>query len=431
MAQTEILITGRETLREAVLFFSILFAMKNSTFKIVPSFFGQAKYKHMLMLLLFVPATILAQLLPSDSLVVAAERPGAYLPLLYGKKVAVVANQTSTVHNMHLVDYLLSKKVEVQKVFSPEHGFRGTASAGEAVANNKDVKTGLPIVSLYGSNKKPTLEQLKGLDVVVFDIQDVGARFYTYISTLSYVMEACADAGVEVIILDRPNPNGYYVDGPVLEKEHSSFVGLHQVPIVHGLTVGEYATMVLGEGWLKSTKKPKLTVVPVYGYTHNTKYSLPVPPSPNLKNDTAIILYPSICLFEGTNVSVGRGTNKPFQVIGAPYFKDATLTFVPKDMEGAKNPKLEGVVCKGYDLSLFAVYYLQGDSQLYLSWLVQAYEIAPQKKEFFTPFFTLLAGTEKLQKQIESGMSAEEIRATWQPDLNKFKKMRAKYLLYP
>jgi uncharacterized protein YbbC (DUF1343 family) len=431
MAQTEILITGRETLRAAVLFFRIRFAMKNSNFNLVSFFLRNAKYRHLMMLVLLIPTGLFAQLKHADSLVVAAERPGAYLPLLYGKKVAVVANQTSMVQHTHLVDFLLENKVAVQKVFAPEHGFRGTASAGETVDNETDAKTGLPLVSLYGSNKKPTAAQLKGIELVVFDIQDVGARFYTYISTLTYVMEACANAGVAVVVLDRPNPNGHYVDGPVLEKKHSSFIGLHPVPVVHGLTIGEYAKMVVGEGWIKTTAPLKLTVVPVFGYDHNTLYSLPIPPSPNLPNDTAIVLYPSLCLFEGTSVSVGRGTNKPFQVIGAPYFTEYSMEFTPTDRTGAINPKYEGVPCKGHNLSLFAILYLRGDEQLYLNWLIQAYQLAPDKDNFFTSFFTLLAGTEKLQQQIQAGNTVEEIRASWQADLQQFKKMRKRYLLYP
>ncbi len=404
--------------------------MKNSNFKVTPCFLRLAKYRHLAVLLLWIPAALSAQLKEPDSLVVAAERPGAYLPLLYGKKVGLVANQTSLVHEQHLVDYLLENGVQLKRVFAPEHGFRGMASAGEHITNGTDVKTGLPLISLYGKNKKPSAAQLDGLDIVVFDIQDVGARFYTYISTLSLVMDACAEAGVEVMVLDRPNPHGYYVDGPVLEPRHSSFVGMHPIPIVHGLTVGEYAKMVQGEGWLKSTKPLTLRVVPIHGYTHRTLYRLPVPPSPNLPNDTAIILYPSLCLFEGTNVSVGRGTNKPFQVIGAPYFTESSISFTPEDKTGAKNPKYEGKACKGHDLSLFAVFYLRGDESLYLNWLVQAYEIAPEKDAFFTSFFTLLAGTKKLQEQIEAGMTAAEIKAGWQPELTEYKQMRKKYLLY-
>ncbi len=430
MAQTEILMTGREIFREAVLLFRILFAMKNATFNVRQYFLEVPKYRHYTLLVLLFCTTVSAQLKVSDSLVVAAERPGAYLPLLYGKSVALVANQTSMVKNQHLADYLLQNNVALKKVFAPEHGFRGTASAGEKVADGKDAKTGLPVVSLYGNNKKPTQAQLQGLDVVIFDIQDVGARFYTYISTLTYVMEACAEAGIAVIVLDRPNPNGYYVDGPILEPEHKSFVGLHPVPIVHGLTIGEYAKMVNGEGWLTAKATCKLTVVPVYGYNHHTQYVLPVAPSPNLPTEASIVLYPTLCLFEGTSVSVGRGTNKPFEQIGAPYFTEYSVTFTPKSNEGAKNPKYENELCYGHDFTQFALYYMKGNGGLYLNWLVQSYELAPNKDKFFTDFFTTLAGTKTLQQQVEKGLNADEIAATWQKGLEEYQLMRRKYLLY-
>jgi uncharacterized protein YbbC (DUF1343 family) len=390
-----------------------------------------AKYRQMcgLLCLFILPFSIaLAQ---NEGLLVGAERPGAYLPLLYGKKVGVVANQTSLVKQQHLVDYLLENDVNVTQVFAPEHGFRGEASAGEAIKNGRDSKTGLPIISLYGKQKKPSAAHLANLDVLVFDIQDVGARFYTYISTLSYVMEAAAENGKKVVVLDRPNPNGHYVDGPILEPGFESFVGLHPVPIVHGLTVGEYAKMVNGQGWLKNGITCNLEVITCQNYQHNQPYALPVKPSPNLPNFNAVTLYPSLCLFEGTPVSVGRGTDYPFQQIGAPWFTDSNVVFTPSSRPGAKYPPYEGQECYGYRLNQFAEYYLRNAGELYLFWLVEAYKMAPQPEKFFTPFFNKLAGNAKLQAQIKAGLSPEEIRTSWQPGLEAYKKMRRPYLLYP
>lgn len=360
-----------------------------------------------------------------------ADQSGAYLPLLHAKNVGIVANQTSIKGDKHIVDFLVESKVNLKCVFSPEHGFRGKASAGEFINSSVDKKTGLPIVSIYGSNKKPTAKQLAGLDVVIFDIQDVGARFYTYISTMTYLMEACAENNITVMILDRPNPHGYYVDGPVLKKGFESFVGMHQVPIVHGMTVAEYAQMVNGEGWLKNGIKCKLQIVKCKNYDHNTSYVLPVQPSPNLPNMFAIDLYPSICLFEGTSVSLGRGTDFPFQQIGAPYFEKGTTTFTPSPNEGAKNPKHKGQLCNGFILQDFAEYYIHGLGEIYLFWIVEAYKLAPEKDKFFTSYFETLAGTDELRKQIKSGMSPMEIRDSWKDDLNLFKNVRQKYLLYP
>ena len=380
--------------------------------------------------LTFSLSPVFGQLKTSDNIVVGAERAGAYTPLLYGKKVGIVANQTSVVNQQHLIDFLISKNVNVVKIFAPEHGFRGKASAGETIKDGKDVKTGLPVISLYGSNKKPQQSQLTDIDVMIFDIQDVGARFYTYISTLTYVMEACAEAGKTLMVLDRPNPNGYYVDGPILEDGYQSFVGMHKIPIVHGMTIGEYAKMVNGEGWLKGGTSCKLEVVTCTGWDHKTKYSLPIKPSPNLPNDLAIAMYPSLCLFEGTTVSVGRGTEIPFQQIGAPWFTEGTTTFTPADNEGAKNPKYEGQSCKGFDLRDFAGYYIVGYGELYLYWLTEAYDVCPDKENFFTNFFNTLAGTDKLKAQIKAGTSVEEIKKSWQPGLNQFKNIRKQYLLY-
>ena len=366
-----------------------------------------------------------------QELVLGAERPDVYLPLLQGKKVGVIGNQTSVLSsekgNVHLVDTLLKMNVEVVKVFAPEHGFRGTADAGEKVEDGKDPKTGLPIISLYGDNKKPSPEQLEGIDLLIFDIQDVGARFYTYISTLHYVMEAAAENEIPILVLDRPNPNGHYIDGPILEPQHQSFVGMHPVPVVHGMTIGEYAKMINGEQWLKNGMQADLTVIEMENYSHDLKYELPVKPSPNLPNSKAINLYPSLCFFEGTNVNAGRGTNKQFQVFGSPSLPkekyDFSYTPVPND--GSKYPKHLGKTCYGKDLSKSP--FLES---INLDWLINAYNNTSQKEEFFIDFFTKLAGTEKLQQQIEAGMTAEEISASWKEGLEEYSKKRQRYLIY-
>ncbi|MFD3000526.1 exo-beta-N-acetylmuramidase NamZ domain-containing protein [Pontibacter toksunensis] len=355
-----------------------------------------------------------------------AEQLELYLPQLKGKRVGLVVNQTSVVGQTHLVDTLLSRGVDVVTIFAPEHGFRGEADAGAHVKDAKDIRTGLPIISLYGKNKKPSAEQVKDLDVLVFDIQDVGARFYTYISTMHYVMEAAAENNKPVLVLDRPNPNGHYVDGPVLEKEQQSFVGMHPIPIVHGLTVGELAEMINGEKWLEGQRQADLTVVPVANYTHNTAYILPVKPSPNLPNAQAITLYPSICLFEGTNVSVGRGTPAPFQVIGSPNYTDKTFKFVPESTPGATNPPHKGVACYGMDLTDPAK-----AQPFTLAFLQEMYKNSTQKDKFFNNFFEKLAGTSKLREQIKSGKTEAEIRASWEPALSNYKALREQYLLYP
>ena len=381
----------------------------------------------------------------NDKIVIGANRFSEYHKLLKGKKVGVVANQTSMVADIadeeyqtvpqltlymefHLVDHLIKSGISIKKVFAPEHGFRGTADAGEHVKDGVDSKTGVPLISLYGNNKKPSQEQLKGIDVVVFDIQDVGARFYTYISTLHYVMEACAEAGIPVIVLDRPNPNGHYIDGPILEKEHQSFVGMHPIPVVHGMTIGEYAKMINGEGWLKNKIKCKLTVVEIENYTHDTPYALPIKPSPNLPNAQSINLYPSLCFFEGTFINAGRGTEMQFQVFGAPSLPASKYTFeyTPQSNEGAKNPKFKGELCHGKDLRNEPRL-----NKINLEWLIDAYNANGKKKDFFNSFFVKLAGTDKLQKQIEQGLSAEEIRDSWKEGLAGFQKIREKYLFYP
>lgn len=375
-------------------------------------------------------ATEVAEVKP---LRLGAERTEFYLPLLQGKAVGIVANQTSLIGQTHLVDTLLSLGVNVKCAFAPEHGFRGNASAGEKISDSKDPKTGLPIVSLYGSNYKPSPKQLEGLDVVIFDIQDVGARFYTYISTMSYMMEACAENGIGMMVFDRPNPNGHYVDGPVLKKDFSSFVGLHEIPVVHGMTVVEYATMVNGEGWLKNDSKCNLTVVEMENYSRNTAYELPVAPSPNLPNQKAIYLYPSLCFFEGTLVSEGRGTDKPFQQFGYPKMPNGNTSFTPKSIKGvASSPKFDGKECAGMDLSILTEDSLRALSKLNLDWLVSTYQSYPEKEKFFDKkFFDMLAGSSELREQITAGKTADEIRETWQTDLLEFKMKRKKYLLYP
>ena len=361
-----------------------------------------------------------------------AEQIEDYLALIGERNVALVVNQTSMVGEVHLVDKLLGLGVRVQKIFAPEHGFRGTADAGEQVTDGRDTRTGLPIVSLYGKNKKPSPEMMQGLDLVIFDIQDVGARFYTYISTMTYVMEACAEMGISFMVLDRPNPNGHYVDGPVLEKAQSSFVGLHQVPVVHGMTVAEYAYMVNEEGWLKDSVQCSLSYIKCKNYDHNTPYKLPVKPSPNLPNTRSIYLYPSLCFFEGTSFSIGRGTNTQFQVIGHPENTFGDYEFTPVPMPGAKYPKHENKSCKGLDLSTLDSEILSKNKRLELSYLLDMYANFEDKDAFFNSnnFFDLLAGNETLQAQIKAGKSEAEIRATWADNLQRFKAIRQKYLLY-
>ena len=359
----------------------------------------------------------------AQELVLGAERTNIYLPLLKNKKIAVVGNQTSMIANTHLVDSLLSLKVNVVKVFSPEHGFRGKADAGAKIEDETDEKTGLPIISLYGKNKKPTVEQLKGIELLLFDIQDVGARFYTYISTLHYVMEAAAENNIKVIVLDRPNPNGHYIDGPIREKGFESFVGMHPIPIVHAMTIGEYAQMINGEKWI--ARQCDLTVIEMENYTHDMSYDLPIKPSPNLPNSRSINLYPSLCLFEGTNVSLGRGTEYPFQHFGAPYLK-SNYSFTPKSGEGSKSPPHENKKCYGTDLR-FQDNYLE---EINLNWLIESYNNCPEKEKFFNSFFDKLAGTDKLRLQIIEGKTVKEIKESWQEDLDNFKVIRKKYLLY-
>lgn len=341
----------------------------------------------------------------------------------------MVVNHTSQIGKTHLVDSLIARGVTVKTIFAPEHGFRGEATDGEKISNSRDPRTGVFITSLYGQNRKPTPAQMDSLDVVIFDIQDVGTRFYTYISTMHYVMEACAERNKPLIILDRPNPNGHYIDGPVLDPKFKSFVGMHPIPVVHGLTVGELARMINGEGWLAGSKTCPLTVIPVKNYTHQTPYVLPIKPSPNLPNQQAVLLYPSLCFFEGTVVSVGRGTDKQFQVIGSPYTKYGPYTFTPVDKPGAINPPLEGQLCYGLDLSAVAV----SKKAMMLHYVIDFFNRASDKSKFFLANngFDRLAGTDQLRKQLIAGVSEEKIRESWQSALNAYRLTRAKYLLYP
>jgi uncharacterized protein YbbC (DUF1343 family) len=365
-------------------------------------------------------------------LMLGAEQLDELLPLLQNRSVALLVNHTATIGNKHLVDTLITRGVNIKKIFGPEHGFRGNAADGEVVKNGVDTKSGLPVVSLYGKNRKPTPEQLADIDVVIFDIQDVGTRFYTYISSLHYLMEACGENGKQVIVLDRPNPHGGYVDGPTLEPEFRSFVGMHRIPVVHGLTVGELAQMINGEGWLGEGKKCDLKVVTMKNWNHSDEYLLPIAPSPNLPNNQAIRLYPSLCFFEGTAISVGRGTSMPFQVLGNPLLKGFPFSFTPATIPGvAVNPPHEGKLCYGLDLRKAEV-----AKRIDLSYLINMYNAYPDKDNFFTnPFdknyIDKLAGTAKLKQQVRAGMSEDQIRETWKKDLETYQEMRRKYLLYP
>lgn len=357
------------------------------------------------------------------------ERMNLYLDSLRGRRVAIVANQSSLVGKTHLVDTLLALGIQIQKVFAPEHGFRGTADAGEKIWNHSDPVTGLPVVSLYGNNKKPKAESLWDVDILLFDIQDVGVRFYTYISTLHYVMEACAENNKSLIVLDRPNPNAHYVDGPIREPQHTSFVGMHPVPIVYGMTIGEYALMINGEMWLHGGISCPLFIVPCRNYTHKTKYEIPISPSPNLRTDLAITLYPSLCFFEATTVSVGRGTDKPFEVYGHPEFKNTSFTFVPVTTAGARQPLWENKTCFGYDLRASQ---RKRSYEINLNWLLNAREQLGDSIKFINQrqFFDQLAGTSDLRQQLDEGCTAKEIKIMWKPGLDEFLKIRQKYLIY-
>jgi len=361
-----------------------------------------------------------------SSIQTGAEQTERYFSMFDKKNIALVVNQTSVVGQKHLVDTLLKAGFKIQVIFAPEHGFRGDADAGATIHNSKDDKTGIPVMSIYGKNKKPTAEQLQGVDLVIFDIQDVGVRFYTYISTMHYVMEACAENGIEMLILDRPNPHGALVDGPVLDLKFQSFVGMHPIPVLHGLTVGELALMINGEKWLNNGIQCALTVIPCKGWDHAMPWSIKIPPSPNLPNDQAIMLYPSLCFFEGTDISVGRGTEFPFQVIGYPDPKFGVFTFTPKSSYGAADPLHKGKQCYGMDLRYvpyqsFTLKYLLNFSKRFGK---------PEQMITRLSHFNLLAGNDILAKQIAQRQSEEEIKASWQPELNEYKELRKKYLLY-
>jgi len=357
---------------------------------------------------------------------VGAEQLNQLLPMLKGKRVGLVVNNTSLVGKTHLADTLFSRKVLIKRIFGPEHGFRGDAADGEHVNDETDTKTGAPVVSLYGKNFKATADQVKDLDVLIFDIQDVGTRFYTYISTMHYLMETCAENNKQLIILDRPNPNGSYVDGPIMQPELKSFVGMHPIPITHGMTIGEFAQMINGEGWLAEGKKCNLKVIKMKNWKHDDDYSLPVRPSPNLPNDQAVRLYPSLCLFEGTVISLGRGTPMPFQILGNPELKEMTFTFTPEPIKGVSiDPPLKGKLCYGMDLRS-----VTPPRKIDLQYLIFFYQKYPDKEKFFIPYFDKLAGTTQLKQQIKDGLTEEQIRASWKPGLDAFNIKRKKYLLY-
>jgi uncharacterized protein YbbC (DUF1343 family) len=360
-----------------------------------------------------------------------ADRMDQYLHLIAGKRIALVANHTSLIGNRHLVDTLLASGVErdqILKVFAPEHGFRGDHAAGSKVEDGLDPRTGIPVVSLYGSHKKPETAELSGIELMVFDLQDVGTRFFTYISTLHYVMEACAENDIPLLLLDRPNPNGGYVDGPVLDSSFSSFVGMHPVPVVYGMTIGELAGMINGEGWITNELRCELTVIPCEGYYPGRPYSMPVKPSPNLPNDHAVLLYPSTCFFEGTVISEGRGTGMPFEVYGHPDLP-GNFSFIPRLIPGVSGQaKFEGRTCFGADLRNFVPE--QGWNKIQLQWLLDAYRAFPDKEHFFNSYFDKLAGTDALRNMIEAGWGEEKIRASWQKDLERFKSLRRTYLIY-
>jgi uncharacterized protein YbbC (DUF1343 family) len=369
-----------------------------------------------------------------EKIIPGADQTKLYIPYLKGKNIGMVINQTSVIGRQQTssVDSLLKLGITVKKIFGPEHGFRGNASNGATVNDNTDRATGLPVISLYGKHFKPTTADLQGLNLVIFDIQDVGARFYTYISTLHYVMEACAENNVELMIFDRPNPNGFYVDGPILDTSYRSFTGMHPVPIVHGMTIAEYAQMINGEGWLKNHIQCKLRIIKVKNYSHTDTYTLPVNPSPNLNTAQSVLLYPSLCLFEGTTLSVGRGTMLPFQVVGSPLLKGKYIySFTPVSIPGmSEDPPQKNQVCYGLNLESYDTDSTRITGRLNLSWLINMYKAFPDKQHFFNAYFKKLAGNNELEKQIESGKTEQEIRASWEPALSNYKLMRKKYLLY-
>jgi len=363
--------------------------------------------------------------------VVGAAQTEVYLPLLKDKRIGLVVNQTSVVDSIHLVDFLLSKEVNLTAIYAPEHGYKGTVERGEYIESSTDSVTGIPVFSIYGRTRKPSPEMLQGIDVMLFDIQDIGVRFFTVVSTMHNVMEACAENNIPFIVLDRPNPLGYYVDGPMMKPEFSNFIGLHQVPVVHGLTLGEFATMINGESWLKDSVKCDLEVVEIQNYTHAAKYQLPVVPSPNLPDMKSIYLYPTVCFFEGAEVNEGRGTWKPFQQFGAPWFTPRDHAYVPISIPVLSlHPKFENDTCYGYDLSTISLEELQDIRQIQLKYVIEFYQKCPDQEHYFTNFFENLAGSDTLRKQIIAGHTEEQIRESWKADLERYKQMRKNYLLY-
>lgn len=382
----------------------------------------------LLCLLFLISCSTSGQLVP---VVTGSGQTGRYIKELQGKSVGLVANHTTMIGKVHLADSLISLGVRLTKIFSPEHGFRGDADAGAEISNTADAKTGVPVISLYGNKTRPTGDDMKGIDILVYDIQDVGVRFYTYISTLYYIMEACAEKNIPLIVLDRPDPLGYYTDGPVLEPEYRSFVGMLPIPVVYGLTCGELARMINGEGWLSQGMQCKLTVIPCLNYDHNTFYPLPVYPSPNLNSQEAVYLYPSICFFEGTIMSLGRGTNFPFRVIGHPDYPEKSFSFTPRAGKSNQNPPLRDQLCYGIDLQTLTTDSLKRMHSINLQWLLETFKKMDRGKDFFTVYIDRLAGTGQLRQQILAGFSEQQIRQSWQAGLARFNEKRRKYLLYP
>jgi len=361
-----------------------------------------------------------------------ADRTDLYFNLLKNKTIGIIANNASQINGKNIVDSLISSGFDVKTIFCPEHGFRKFEEAGQMIKNSIDSATGIRIVSLYGKSRKPDKKEIADLDIVIFDLQDVGVRFFTYISTLANMMEACAESNTPLIVLDRPDPNGFYIDGPVLDSAYASFVGMHPVPVVYGMTIGEYASMINEEGWLKNGVICDLRIIPLDNYTHSSVYDLPVKPSPNLPTMNAVWLYPSLCLFEGTIVSVGRGTETPFEVIGHPFLKGFSFSFTPENIKGmSQNPVYRGQVCLGLDLSNFYSTHPKMKGRINLSWLTMTYKDLGSKPDFFNDYFDKLAGNSELRKQIMEDIPEMEIRKSWEPGLSKFKEIRKKYLLYP
>jgi len=390
------------------------------------------KKKKLNCLVLVIAILSLMPVLVSSQVITGAERTELYYPLLKNKTIGIVANNASVVNGKNIIDSLLAMGLEIKKIFAPEHGLRKSQEAGQTIKNTIDSATGIQVISLYGKKKKPDKYDLKDIDIVVFDLQDVGVRFFTYISTLTYVMESCAENNTPLLLFDRPNPNGFYVDGPVLDSTQASFVGLHPVPVVYGMTIGEYAQMINEEGWLKNRMICDLNIVSLENYTHSTPYQLPIKPSPNLSTMNAVYLYPSLCFFEGTIVSVGRGTDSPFEVFGHPAFKGFSFSFIPRRMVGMSlNPLYKDQDCLGVDLHDFYDTHPKMFGRINLSWLFMAYKNLGSQASFFNDYFDKLAGTSLLREQIIQNIPEIEIRKTWEPRLSEFKEIRKKYLLYP